>query len=94
MNGRQYSKRWKKWLGKLVEEIEREDNILGDCNVHSYFWQATREECARRKVMQEQMTGTGWMVMEEDRGLIQERTREGRKKQSRIEFVITKDNSG
>ena len=44
--------------------------------------------------MEEWMTGTGWFIMEEDRGPTWERTREETRESSRIDFVISKGNSG
>ena len=40
------------------------------------------------------MVGTGWTTMEGDSGPTWERTREGRRESSRIDFVISKGNSG
>ena len=43
--------------------------------------------------MKEWMVGTGWLIREEDSRPTWERVREGRRESSRIDFVISKDNS-
>ena len=43
--------------------------------------------------MEEWMVGKGWIIREGDCGPTWERTREGRRKSSRIDFVISKGNT-
>lgn len=92
-NGRWCEKKWKEWLGKLEEKIGNESSILGDSNTHSYTWDEIRVEDASGKVMDKWNMGTSWTVMEEDSRPTWERTREGRRETSRIDFVISKCNS-
>ena len=72
----------------------REVSILGDWNAHSHTCDETKEENVRGKSMEEWMVGAGWTIMEENSGPIWERTREGSRESSRIDFVIAKSNSG
>ena len=74
-------------------ELGREGSILGDWNANSQFWDETREKDARGKIMEECMVGAGWIIREGDCGPTWERTREGRRESSRIDFVISKGNS-
>ena len=92
MSGRWHKEKWKEWLGKLEEELGSEGSILRDWNAHSHSWDKTMEEDMSRKVMEEWMVGTGWSMMEEDNRPTWERTREGRRESSKIDFVISKGN--
>ena len=47
----------------------------------------------RGKVIEEWLVGTGWTIMDGNGGPTWERTREGRRERSRIDFVIAKGNS-
>ena len=92
-NGRWHVVRWKEWLGKLEEAIGGEASLLEDWNAHSYAWDETREEDARGKTMEEWVVAIGWTLVEGDSSPTWERTREGRRESSRINFVISKDRS-
>ena len=65
---------------------------MGDWNAHSHSWDETRDKNSRGKIKEKWMVGIGWLAMEGDSRLTCERTREGRRESSRIDFVMSKDN--